>query len=151
LLAFLHDAARLRLGVRIPIRVLHRLRPSRTAAIEAGAVTQRVGDWPGSGQRSKGPDPDTVGGAPAVVAFEGPVAVPGRWFAEHSMSAAAAGVPAPVGLPTTFAGAIAIDEYVAPGPAAKQGEMLRGRARRVRGRPGVLAVELDRRVTWDGV
>jgi hypothetical protein len=151
LLGFLTDTARLRLGLRIPARVLYRLRPDRIAAIEAGAITHRLGEWPGSGQRARGDDPTALGGEPAVVAFDGPVATPGRWFDDDATVAVPPGVPALLGLRDSFDVAVVTDEYGAPGPAAKQGLMRRGRARRVRGRPGVFEVELDRQVTWDGV
>ena len=45
---------------------------------------------------------------------------------------------------------LVVDEYVAPGPAAKRGTLLRGQGRR-NGTRGCIEVRVDREVNWNGV
>jgi len=45
--------------------------------------------------------------------------------------------------------AVVVDRYTAPGPAAKEGTLVRGTARRMDG-TGTLVVEPDRQIEWDG-
>jgi hypothetical protein len=84
----------------------------------------------------------------AVVAFPGPTAAPARWDHDNAeLHLPVSSCPVAVGSSTPLA--IVADEYVAPGPAAKQGILLRGTGRHVA--PGRLSVDVLRVVTWDGV
>jgi len=128
LLAFGRDVVTGRLG--------HRLPPRRVLlAVEAVEVTvvEAVGD----------------GGVPAVAALPGPVAVPGRWYEEERELQVLPELLDRHGVHDEAAVAVVVDRYNAPGPAAKAGTLVRGRARRVGG-SGTLAVDLDRRIEWDG-
>lgn len=149
LLAFLGDTAAGRLGRRLPpLRLLVAMTPRAGAAIEDGDVVGSWGSWPGSITGAVAPVP--AGGTPAVVGLPGPVAAPAHWFAQRKVLHVAPGLLDLLAPEEQFDVGIVTDEYGAPGPAAKSGTLLRGRASST-GEPGQLAIELDRSVTWDGV
>lgn len=159
LVAFGRDAFRGRLGWRPPPRrVLFGLSPDRWLLLENEVVVDASGSWAslaqdaapvdaGAGDDVEGLPP---GGQPAVVALPGPIALPGRWFDDVAQVA----VPVVLQdlLPTgEVPVGVVVDDYRAPGPAAKRGALVRGTAHAVADRPGVLVVEADRAVEWDGV
>jgi hypothetical protein len=84
------------------------------------------------------------------VALPGPVAVPCHWFEQEHHVRVPAGVRELADLPRTFPLGVVVDEYGAPGPAAKAGALLRGRGRWADD-PNTIDVEPERVVTWDGV
>jgi hypothetical protein len=119
--------------------------------IEGDVVTHGTGDLEGPPARSStdaGERPP--GGTPAVVALPDVVAVPGRWFADEQRLYVLPAVLDRLGTDDRFPLGIVTDEYVAPGPAAKRGTLLRGRGRRL-GTPGHIAVQVERVIEWDGV
>jgi hypothetical protein len=149
LLAFMRDVASGRLGLRPPpLRVLARLDPDHAAVIQADAIVEGYGGWADAASTADlRQDP---GGQPAVVALPGPVAVPCRWFEHEHYVRVPAGVRELADLPRTFPLGVVVDEYGAPGPAAKTGALLRGRGRWADD-PNTIDVEPERVVTWDGV
>lgn len=151
--AFAGDTARGRLGFRLPPpRVVFRLTPRRMALVINDAVTGKWGDWPAPA--AVGDTAETTlpaGGAPAIVAVPGPLALPGRWFADEQRVHVSPAVLHLAGLNGEFPLGVVLDDYRAPGPAAKQGTLLRGSGRVVTGAPGFISVDLDHVVEWDGV
>ncbi|WP_421118638.1 pyridoxamine 5'-phosphate oxidase family protein [Aquihabitans daechungensis] len=147
--AFARDLGTGRLGWRPPpSRVLASLEPRGGALVEDGRL---VGTGAVARLRpGRGADGPRPGGEPVVVALPGPRVAPGRWFAEEAelwvdpvlLDLAEVSGPVPV--------AVVADEYVAPGPAAKVGTLLRGTAER-QGRGGSLAVVADTLTSWDGI
>lgn len=150
LMAFVGDLGRARLGWRPPpLRVLAAFRPTATLLLEGDEVNSGSGAWAGAQRGTVDPP---IGGQPVVVGLPGPVATPGRWFDDEREVWVPPQVLALADLDEEVPVGVVVDEYVAPGPAAKQGTLLRGTARRAGpGRPGVLVVEPDRIVDWDGV
>jgi hypothetical protein len=149
--AFARDLGTGRLGWRPPpSRILASLEPRRAVLTDHGLLSQPTGAAAARRTRRRAEDPRREGGEPVVVALPGPRVAPGRWFAEAAelwvdpalLDQAEASGPVPV--------AVVADEYVAPGPAAKVGTLLRGTAER-RGRSGSLAVVADTLTSWDGV
>lgn len=151
LLAFVADTAAGRLGRRIPPRrVLVALTPYSAASIEGEEIVDAWGDWRVDGTED---DASEAGpGTPVVVGLPGPAAVPARWFEDRSCLVVSPAVLAMLGLQGTSRLPLGIvtDEYTAPGPAAKQGTLLRGHGRTT-DQPGELEVELSRSIAWDGV
>ena len=160
LVAFAADTVTGRLGWRIPpVRVLFALTPRSAVAIENDAVVDAGGDW-----ASLHLDPEAdplviedppevdipIGGEPTVLALPGPIALPARWFVDDQRV-----FVAPALLPLVPSGridlSVVVDEYRAPGPAAKQGTLVRGTGRLVPDAPGFLTVAPEREVEWDGV
>jgi hypothetical protein len=152
LLAFVSDTAVGRLGSRVPpVRVLFSLEPTGAAVVENDALLEQWGVWR-QGRRPRAVSRTVpTGGEPAVAALPGPLAVPGRWFADGRRLRIAAELTGLAGLRGRFPLSVVLDEYQAPGPAAKEGTLLRGQGRLVPGEPGAIDVELDHAVTWDGV
>jgi len=149
LLAFARDTATGRLGRRPPpLRVLARLDPDRVALVEGGAIVEGYGEWADAGDGAAAEQ--VTGGKPAVLAVPGPVAVPCQWFEEEQRARVPAGLRAIADLRSDFPLGVVVDEYGAPGPAAKAGTLLRGRGR-LGDEPDVVEVEPERVVTWDGV
>lgn len=153
LAGFASDLVRGRLGSRVPqARVLFSVTPRAVALLDGFAVREQWGSWAGS----SGDAPD-VAQSPAaegaVVALgwgDGSLlAVPGRWHHDDGRAQVPADLLALAGVPSSVDAAVVVDDYGAPGPAAKTGVMLRGRATVADG--GWLAVEADRTVLWDGV
>ena len=133
-------AGRLGFGVP-PRRVLFSFVPDQGLIVEGGEF--RPLDGNASAATSTLPN-----GYPAVVAFPGPFATPARWNSTTSeLHLPAELCPVPVGTETELA--VVVDEFVAPGPAAKQGILLRGTGRHRS--PGTIEVRVDRVVTWDGI
>jgi hypothetical protein len=149
LLAFVGDTAAGRLGRRLPpARILFALRPERAAFIENDLLTRCWGwrcDDPASGT-----DVPT-GGERAVAAFPGPVPLPGRWFADEGRFHVQPALLDMLGLDEEFPMSVVVDDYSAPGPAAKQGTLLRGLGTRSAGAPGYVEIDPERLVEWDGV
>jgi hypothetical protein len=157
LLAFVGDTAAGRLGWRVPPpRVLFALRPDRAAFVENDLVTECSG-WScddgdkggGRGGGSAGSEPP-VGGERAVAAFPGPVPLPGRWFADEQRFHVQPHLLDMLGLDDEFPMSVVVDDYSAPGPAAKQGTLVRGQGSRS-AQPGFVEVDAERLVEWDGV
>lgn len=166
LVAFGGDLVSGRLGLRLPAaRLLLRLTPSAAALVEGDAITERWGTWADAAAPTGGPIGSA--GQPAVVGLPGPVALPGRWLPDagevHLMPELLqlVGATVPPGRRTRsrsdsgrldgwFPMGVVVDDYVAPGPASKQGTLHRGRGRET-GRAGVVELQLDRAVQWQGV
>lgn len=152
LLAFAGDAAAGRLGRRLPpVRLLFALTPDRIALVENDAV---VGHWGWSMGSAPAEEPVPVGGERAVAAFPGPVALPVRWFADSSRLHLARPLTGLLERPTVrgrFPISVVVDDYSAPGPAAKRGTLVRGEGRAVEGDLCTIEVEAERVVEWDGV
>ena len=156
LAAFARDLAAGRLTSRLPQRrVLMRLVPDRALLLDGSALVATDGEWPG---RVTVPDeaPALVGDVDCIVAGEtaGGVAVlPGR--ARDDLSGAT--VPAvavqlaDIATGQEVRGGIVVDDYRAPGPAAKHGELIRGRLRfELDGAQCRVQVEGERDTTWAG-
>jgi len=134
LAAFARDLAAGRLQSRLPQRrVLMRLVPDRVVLLDGTALVATDGEWPG---RVTVPDdaPALVGDIDCVVGAEtadGMIVLPGRAsedLAEATVPAVAVQL-ADVAIDEAVRGGIVIDDYRAPGPAAKRGELIRGRLR----------------------
>lgn len=149
--AFAGDTARGRLGSRLPSpRVVFRLVPRRVALVENDVLTSWWGDWPAIATDMAGTGIPT-GGERAVVAVPGPLALPGRWFADEQLVHVPPSVLQLAGCDGELPLGVVVDDYRAPGPAAKQGTLLRGGGRVVAGAPGFIAFDPDHLVQWDGV
>jgi hypothetical protein len=156
LAAFARDLAAGRLPSRLPPRrVLLRLSPRRAALLDGTALLSTAGDWPG---RVTVPDeaPPLTGDVDCVVAAKAPdgVAVmPGRVagsLTEAALPAVAVQL-ADLSVDTDVAGALVVDDYNAPGPAAKSGALLRGTLRlKVDGALCRAEIDAERETTWDG-
>ena len=150
LLAFVGDAASGRLGWRVPpMRLVLRMEPSSVALIEGDSVSDGWGGWANFAADGAAADVP-AGGRRAVVGLPGPVAVPGRWFEDERRLHVVPGVLDLLHLERSFPLGVVVDEYSAPGPAAKQGQLLRGTGHVGRER-GFIDVESDRVVEWDGI
>lgn len=152
LVAFGGDLLTGRLGLRLPAtRLLLRFTPAAAVLVEGDAVTERTGSWAAEGPGGGG----TVGsaGRPVVIGLPGPVALPGRWRPESGEVHALPDLLALAG-PTPPTGECRVgvvdDDYVAPGPAAKQGTLRRGSGR-VDTPAGLVRVQFERAVEWQGV
>jgi hypothetical protein len=156
LAAFARDVAAGRLPSRLPPRrVLMRLTPQRGLLLDDTALLATDGEWPG---RVTVPDesPPLVGAVDCVVGAETPdgvVVLPGR--AEESLTSAT--VPAvavqlaDLAIDSDLAGCLAVDDYRAPGPAAKRGELLRGSVRfDIDDAACRVHLDADRDTTWAG-
>ena len=151
LLAFARDTATGRLGWRLPDRrVLFRLTPSAALEIEGGAVRGGWGGWSHAEAATTGASEQPAGGTPAVIALPGPVPVPGRWFEDEARVRVAAGVLAALDVAHEVEIGLVTDEYIAPGPAAKQGRLVRGLAAPDPDQPDTLVVRAARVIEWDG-
>lgn len=133
LAGFVDDLARGRLGRRPPpLRILAALEPDEAFAVDAGALGA---DDPG----------DAV-----VAAFPGPAIAPGRWQADRDQLLVAPALLDRFHITGETTVAVVADEDHAPGPAAKEGLLVRGRGER-RGRSGALDVVADTVTAWQGV
>ncbi len=152
LLAFTGDLATGKLGWRPPPRrVLFSLRPDRVAFVENDSVTGHDG-WDGAPVDDE-PDGEAipVGGVRAVAGFPGPIALPCRWFADDSHLHLAGQLTELLDVPPTFPVSVVVDDYAAPGPAAKRGTLVRGEGRVDRDDPTIIRVDTERVTEWDGV
>ena len=151
LAAFGRDLATGQLGWRPPpLRVLASLDPRRTVVFEDGAIVARSGGSTRGGLRPVDVADERPGGERVVAAFPGPAVVPGRWFPDDREL-----VVSPVlldlhGIDGRTPVAVVADDYVAPGPAAKVGTLLRGSGRRI-GRSGSITVDAETLTSWDGI
>ena len=149
LLAFFGDAVTGKLGQDPPpLRVLFALERARAALVENDAV---AGCWGWSGDPGGNGQAPPAGGERAVAALPGPVAVPARWFADDRRLHVPPPLLGMLGLDDGFPLGVVVDDYTAPGPAAKQGVLLRGRGRLADPAAGVVEVRTDRVVEWDGI
>lgn len=147
LLAFAGDAIRGRTGRRVPeLRILYSLEPTAAALLENGETTER---WQWDAAGADAGTSSGSGGARAVAAFAGPAALPARWFEDASELRVPPAALDLYEIPEEGAVAIVLDEYNAPGPAAKSGTMLRGTATAASD-PGAFAVDVEREVGWAG-
>lgn len=149
--AFATDFAKGRLGRSLPPRrVLFGLRPTRLAVVDAGRVILALGDWAHAAPVDG--DPVTRGDEAAVVAWEtdsGPLALPGRLEADGSKVWIAPAVAGMAGLPSPARIGVVVDDYVAPGPAAKEGRLLRGTG--TIGEGGRVDIAMERETEWKGI
>ena len=131
LAAFARDLAAGRLPSRLPPRrVLLRLLPERGALLDGSALVATQGDWPG---RVTVPDeaPALAGDldcAVGLTAGDGVTVLPGRVDRELATADVPAVAVQLAGVPTDqpLDGCLVVDDYRAPGPAAKRGRLLRG-------------------------
>jgi hypothetical protein len=150
LAGFAADTATGKLGWRVPpVRLLFGLSPICAAYVENDAVVGCWGEWtcPESGEDATIP----AGGVSAVAAFPGPVAVPARFFIEQQVLHVPRGLLELLRLNDTFEVSVVVDEYTAPGPAAKRGTLIRGRGRVATDDPGFVEIDAERIVDWDGL
>jgi hypothetical protein len=146
LLAFAGDALSGRAGRRVPQpRVLFALDPAAAVLIENDVVIEACSWASGSAPEAPGP----VGGSRAVAAFPGPAAVPARWFPESSQLHISPSVLDLYDVADGSPVAVVLDDYNAPGPAAKSGSLLHGTAHAAP-EPGRFTIAVDREVGWDG-
>jgi hypothetical protein len=157
LAAFTRDLAAGRLGSRLPQRrVLLRLTARQLAVLDGSALVSTDGEWPGR-ITVPGDAPPLRGDVDCVLAVadgDRMAVLPGRAStALTEADVAGAGVQLTgLGASADLAAALVVDDYNAPGPAAKRGTLLRGRVS-LRYDGALCAVRLspDRHTTWDGV
>lgn len=156
LAAFARDLAAGRLKSRLPQRrVLMRLAPDRALVLEGTALLATDGEWPG---RVTVPDdaPALVGDADCIIAAETPhgvVVLPGRATEELAVATvpAVAVQLADVSTSDDVRGGVMVDDYGAPGPAAKRGQLVRGKLRfEIDAAHCRVEVEAQRDTTWAG-
>lgn len=156
LAAFARDLAAGRLRSRLPQRrVLMRLEPDRALLLDGTALVSTDGEWPG---RVTAPDdaPALTGDLDCVVTAEtadGVIVLPGRAakdLDEATVPAVAVQL-AGVAVDRDVTGGLAVDDYRAPGPAAKQGGLIRGQLRfELDGARCRVRVAGERETTWSG-
>jgi hypothetical protein len=149
--AFAADFARGRLGRRLPPRrVLVGVKPTRVAVLDGGAIVLALGAWADAAPAAS--EAVGAGNRDAVVAWEtaeGPVALPGRADPEEHAAWLPPAAVALADLPSPARVGVVVDDYVAPGPAAKEGTLLRGTG--TLHPDGRVDVEPDRTTDWQGV
>jgi hypothetical protein len=147
---FATDLVSGRLGRSLPPRrIVMGITPERVAVVDAGRVELAEGDWPGTPEAGT---TVTDGRREAVLAWEtddGPVALPGRVDPAEHVAWVAPALAALADLPSPARIGVVVDEYGAPGPAAKAGTLLRGTARL--DPSGRVEVEPERETEWQGV
>ncbi len=152
LLAFSGDLVSGKLGWRPPPRrVLFSLRPDRVVVVENDSVTGHHGWDSAPVDAETDGEAVPVGGVRAVAGLPGPIALPGRWFPDRSQLHVAAQLTELLDLPTSFPVSVVVDDYAAPGPAAKRGTLVRGVGCFDRRDASVLRVDTERVTEWDGV
>lgn len=149
LAGFAVDAVRGQAGRPPGRRVLIALEPARVALVEGGNVAGAWGDWPGAVDADA---PAWDGnGSDAVVGWAsdaGPLALPANWDPEGETASVPPALATLAGLGTKAPACVVVDEYGGPGPAAKQGVLLRGDATRD---GGSIRFSVERVTTWDGI
>lgn len=156
LAAFARDLAAGRLPSRLPPRrVLMRLRPDRAMLLDGPALLAAHGAWSGPAtttdtSAAAAGDMDCVVG---VETDDGVLVAPGR--ARDSLEAAtipaAAVQRAGAAVDRDVRGCLVVDDYRAPGPAAKRGQLLRGTVRlEPDGAWCAVRLDADRDTTWTG-
>jgi hypothetical protein len=151
--AFASDFVKGRLGRSVPPRrVLIALAPERVALLDAGRVLESWGAWEAVAAVGTWA---LAGDEGAVVAWHsaaGPLALPARAQADGRTAWLPSAVVALAGPPVDDGAAIVVDRYVAPGPAAKEGLLVRGRATLTdEGDKVRLDVDPERETAWSGV
>jgi hypothetical protein len=148
--AFATDLVSGRLGRKLPPRrVMLGIKPDRMVVVDAGRIELATGTW--AAEPAEG-GPVAEGTRDAVIAWEtddGPVALPGRVDLEQHAAWLPPALVALTGLPSPARVGIVVDDYMAPGPAAKEGTLLRGTA--LLDPSGRADVVPERETEWHGV
>lgn len=149
LVAFAGDAVTGKIGLRVPpVRILFALRPRRVLLIDGETV---VGAWGWDGEAMADGELEVpAGNERCVAAFPGPIAIPCRWFPEEQrifippqlLALANPQLQSPI--------AFVVDDYRAPGPAAKWGRLHRGIGQ-ASTKPGYVDIISNEVVEWNGV
>jgi hypothetical protein len=148
LVGFAGDMVSGKLGARIPPpRLFFALSPDRMALVENDTVADA---WGWNVGEPEGHTAVPLGGAPAVAAFCGPVAVSCRWYEDEQRLFVSPELLGLFDIGQRFAVAVVVDRYNAPGPAAKRGTLRRGTGIRA-AEAGFIDVTIDRTVHWDGI
>jgi hypothetical protein len=148
--AFARDLGTGRLGWRPPpSRVLASVDVGDARLVEDGHLVAATGAAAPADLRAVSRPPRS-GGEAVVVALPGPRVAPGRWFADDAEVWIDPVLLDRPPLPASVPLAVVADEYVAPGPAAKVGTLLRGTAERT-GEAGTLRLVAEVLTEWDGV
>jgi hypothetical protein len=148
--AFARDLGTGRLGWRPPpARVLASVAVREARLVEDGQLVASPGATAAPDLRSVR-QPPRPGGEPVVVAFPGPHVAPGRWFADRAEVWVDPVLLDRIAPSSSVPLAVVADEYVAPGPAAKVGTLLRGTAER-QGDDGTMRLVADVLTEWDGI
>lgn len=146
-LAFAGDVLTGKIGKGIPpARIFFALRPDRVAVAEGDELVE-TWNWPSENVTSH---TTPAGGERAVVAFLGPVALRGWWFEDARRVFVPPGVLALAEPAKQGPIAVVVDEYNAPGPAAKTGRLYRGEGT-ITDEAGFIDVGAGNVVEWDGV
>lgn len=95
-------------------------------------------------------DRAATGHEPVVVGFPGPSIAPGRWSLDDAQVHVDPAHLAWLGVGRRTPIAVVADRYVAPGPAAKVGTLLRGTAQAT-DTEGTLTVDVRTLTQWDGI
>ena len=162
LAGFVTDSVRRRAGrIPPPRRVLFAVDADRVALMEGSAVAEAWGGWDGEAQAATAPASavaDAAGKAAVAgwSAAAGPLALPVAWDESERTASVAPALASLAGISGRSQMSVVFDDYGRPGPAGKQGMLLRGhgvveaqaggesRSVRVRFEP-------DRAIRWDGV
>jgi hypothetical protein len=148
--AFATDLVSGRLGRTLPPRrVLIGITPHRMVVVDAGRIELATGTW---AEEPTDGAPVTDGTRDAVIAWEtdhGPVALPARVDVDQHTAWLPTALVALAGLPSPARVGVVVDDYVAPGPAAKEGTLLRGTA--LLDPSGRVDVVPERETEWQGV
>lgn len=126
MVAFAGDTLRGRLGRRLPpARLLFAIQPRSGMFIENDDV---ISVWGRSSPELPGASNVPAVGEPAVAAVPGPLAAPARWVEDEQRLFISPAVLNLFGVAEQMPIAVVVDRYNAPGPAAKEGTLHRGRA-----------------------
>jgi Pyridoxamine 5'-phosphate oxidase len=148
LIGFARDTLTGKAQAGIPnLRVVMAIEPTRLAMVENDRVTWQRG-WPTAPSDATA-DEVPAGGEPAVVAFDGPLVAPARWFADNQRLFVSPDLLALMQVPAQTGVAVVVDDYNEPGPAAKQGVLVRGTG--AVAADGWVTVKPERTVAWHGM
>jgi hypothetical protein len=158
LAGFARDAVRGRTGRPKPSRrVMLRLDADGLALVEEDRLIRVAGDWPGTGAATEPPvESDTdgtwVAAVLAVASAVGTLAVPAAWDGGANRARVLTSLLDLGGVTWPGRASVVLDEYTAPGPAAKQGVLLAGDATAEPGDGGwtLVSLEPDRTSVWSG-